>query len=163
MVYLGTSETPGPMLEKFIQSISSPNLFELAFELIWEKYMDDDIASVMDIPAWEPIDDVLCTLARRIRQAHPGRKLRVVLSVVAPQSADLRRVKMGTLFSKFREEGVIALQYFIDYLPPVSFTTSLCIVGAHCAFCRACTLGICLNWHWGDRDAKLDLVISFFE
>jgi len=124
MVYLGTSRKPGPMLARFIQSINPLNLLELAFELIWDKYTDDDIASVIDIPAWEPIDNVLCALARRIREVHPERKLSVVLSVVAPPSTDFRKVKIGTLFSGFRWEGSISLQYFIDYLPPVSFVTS---------------------------------------
>jgi len=72
--------------------------------------MDEDIASVMNVRAWEPVDEVLCTLARRIREEDPERKL----SVVAP----------------------VALQHFIDYLPPVSFITGLrrleltmCLVG----------------------------------
>lgn len=86
--------------------------------------MNDDIASVIDIPAWEPIDKVLCALARRIREVHPQRKLSVILSVVAPLSTDFRKVKIGTLFSGFRGEGSISLQYFIDYMPPVSFATS---------------------------------------
>jgi len=112
------------MLERLIQSINPSNLLELVFELIWDEYANDDISSVMDIPAWEPVDDVLCVLARRVREGHPGRRLNVILSVVAPQSTDLRNVKMGTLFSKFREEGCVSLQYFIDYLPPVSFSVS---------------------------------------
>ena len=124
-VRLGTSRKPGTMLERFIQSINPSNLLELVFELIWDKYMDDDIASVIDISAWEPIDNVLCALARRIREEHSERRLRVILSVVAPRSTDLRKVKIGTLFSEFREEGSISLQYFVDYLPPVSFTTGL--------------------------------------
>lgn len=123
MVYLGTSRKPGPMLAKFIQSISPSSIFELAFELIWDRYMNDDIASVIDIPAWEPIDNVLCALARRIREVHPERKLSVILSVVAPLSTDFRKVKIGTLFSGFRGEGTISLQYFIDYMPPVSFAS----------------------------------------
>ena len=128
MVRLGTSRRPGPMLGRFIESIHPSNLLELVFELIWDKYLDDDISSVMDIPAWEPVDDVLCAMAKRVREEHPGRRLGVVLSVVAPQSTDLRKVKMGQLFSKFREEGSVGLQYFIDYLPPVSFTVSLHMV-----------------------------------
>ena len=111
------------MLERFIQSINPSNLLELVFELIWDKYVEDDIASVMNIPAWDPIDDVLHALARRSREEHPERRLSVILSVVAPQSTDLRNVKMGTLFSKFREEGTVSLQYFVDYLAPVSFTS----------------------------------------
>ncbi|KAF9648127.1 hypothetical protein BDM02DRAFT_3144796 [Thelephora ganbajun] len=118
MVRLGTCRKPGPMLETFIQSINPSKILELVFELIWNKYTDDDIASVVNIPAWEPIDDALCTLARRIREEHSGRRLSVVLSVVAPKSTNLGRVKLGTLFSKFRGEGSIALQYFLDYLPP---------------------------------------------
>lgn len=109
------------MLEQLIRSINPSNLRELVFELIWDRYADDDITSVLDSLAWEPIDDVLCTLARRIREGHSERKLSVVLSVVAPQSTDLGKVKMGSLFTKFREEGSTALQYFMDYLPPVSF------------------------------------------
>ena len=109
------------MLERFIQSINPSNLLELVFELIWDKYVEDDIASVMNIPAWDPIDDVLHALARRAREERPERRLSVVLSVVAPESTDLRKVKMGTLFSRFREEGTVSLQYFVDYLPPVSF------------------------------------------
>lgn len=120
MVRLGTSKKPGPMLERFLKSIDPSNIRELAFELIWDKYVNDDIASVVDIPAWEPIDDVLCILAGRIRERHSERRLSVVLSVVAPQSTDLGKVKFGTLFSKFRGEGRIALQPFIDHLPPVS-------------------------------------------
>lgn len=125
MVRLGVSRIPGPMLERFIQSVNPSNFFELAFELIWDKYTDDDIASVMNVPTWDCIDDALCALARRIKEEHSERRLSVVLSVVAPRSTDLGKVKLGTLFSKFREEGSISLQYFVDHLPPVSFTTSL--------------------------------------
>ena len=152
---LGTSRKPGLMLERFIRSIDPSNLLELAFELIWDKYVDDDIGSVTDIPAWEPIDDALCTLARCIRE----RKLSVILSVVAPQSTDLGKVKMGTLFTKFRERGSITLRYFTDHLPPVSFTTSFRRAGAHRALCRAYTPKICLCWQWAD-DA---LAVTFFE
>jgi len=127
-VRLGTSRKPGPMLERFIQSIDPSNLVELTFELIWDKYQDNDITSVMDIPAWESIDEALCVLARRVQGEHPGRKLRVVLSVISPQSTDLRKVMLGTLFAKFREEGRIALQHFIDHLPPVSFVA--CLAGS---------------------------------
>jgi len=144
MVRLGASRKPGCMLERFIQSINPSNLLELVFELIWDKYTDDNIASVMNIRAWEPIDEALCTLARRIRGEHSERKLCVVLSVVAHQSTDLGRVKMGTLFSKFREEGTIALQYFIDYLPPVSLVTGLHRLGLTACFFRAYTPQTCL-------------------
>ena len=115
------------MLERFIQSINPSNILELVFELIWDKYMDDDIASVIDIPAWETIDTALCTLARRIREEHPERRLSVILSVVAPQSTDLQKVKMGTLFNEFRKEGSISMQCFIDYLPPVSLPPAFAV------------------------------------
>ena len=122
-VRLGTSRKPGVMLERFIQSINSSNLLDLVFELIWDRYMHDDITSVMDVPAWEPIDDALCTVARRIREGNSERKLSIVLSVVTPQSADLGKAKLGTLFAKFREGGNIGLKYFVDYLPPASPST----------------------------------------
>lgn len=123
------------MLGRFLESTNPSNIRELIFELIWDEYVDDDITSVMDIPAWEPIDGVLCALARRIQEVHPERKLRVVLIVVAPQSTDLGKVKFGSLFVKFREEGKIVLQYFIDYLPPVSL--SLVFTGQELTFCFA--------------------------
>ena len=113
------------MLERFIRSINPSNFLELAFELIWDKYLNDDIASVMDVPTWEPIDNVLYALAKHIREERPGRTLSVVLNVVALRSTNFRKVKIGTLFSKFREEGSISLRYFTDCLQPVSFTTSL--------------------------------------
>ena len=149
MVRLGASRKPGPMLERFIQSINPSNSLELVFELIWDKYTDDDIASVMDVPAWEPIDNALCALARRIRGEHSERRLSVVLSVVAPQSTDLGKVKIGTLFSEFRKERCIALQHFVDYLPPVSFTISprvftmfeLTVRSAGCIFLRYASVG----------------------
>lgn len=97
------------MLDKFIQSIDQSSLLGLAFELIWDRYTDDDIASVMDIPAWEPIDNALCTVTGQIREEHPERKLTVVLSVVASQSADLEKVEMGTLSTKFREDWQAAV------------------------------------------------------
>ena len=149
MVRLGTSKKPGPMLERFLKSIDPSNICELAFELIWDKYEDDDIASVIDIPGWESIDDALCILARRIRESHSQRRLRVVLSVVTHQPADLGKVKMGSLFLKFRREGDISLQHFIDHLPPVSCTTSLYRTRAHQMFCtRAYIPQICLCWQW---------------
>lgn len=159
-VRLGTSRKPGIMLEMFVQSINSSDLLELVFELIWDRYTHDDIASVMDIPAWELIDDVLCTVARRIRGEHSERKLSVVLSVVAPQSTDLGKAKLGTLFTKFREGGSIGLKYFVDYLPPVSPSTGLHKGRAHCTFPRACTPQICPCWQWGD-DVGLDLMTQF--
>ena len=131
------------MLERFIQSINSSNLLELVFELIWDRYLHDDISSVMDIPAWESIDDVLCTVARRIQEEHSERKLSIVLSVVAPQSTDLGNAKLGALFAKFRERGSIRLRYFVDYLPPVSHLTTLYKGKAHCAVHRAYTPRIC--------------------
>ena len=146
MVRLGAPKKPRPMLGRFIRSICPSNLVELAFELIWDKYTDDDIESVIDITAWESLDNALCTLARRIREEHSERKLSVVLSVVAPQTTDLGKVKMGTSFTKFREEGNITLQHFVDYLPPVSLTTSLHKVGAHYVFCRAYIPQTCLSW-----------------
>lgn len=133
------------MLNRFLESIDSLNLRELAFELIWDKYTDDDISSVINIPVWEPIDDVLCSLARRIRVTHPERRLSVVLSLVAPQTTDLGKVKLGSLFRKFREEGTINLQYFIDHLPPVSSITILQRVETYSMFwARAYTPQICL-------------------
>jgi hypothetical protein len=139
------------MLERFLQSIDPSSLTEVAFEFVWDKYEDDDIATVIDIPAWEPIDSALCTLARRIRDMHSERRLKVVLSVVAPRSTDLGKVKMGSLFSGFRSEGSIALQYFIDHLPPVSCIISIHWVGAHHVFCtREYTPQICLCWQWAD-------------
>jgi len=51
MVRLEASGKPGCMLERFIQSINPSNLLELVFELIWGEYMDDDIASVMNVRA----------------------------------------------------------------------------------------------------------------
>ena len=122
------------MLEMFLNTVDPSNLTELAFEFLWNEYENDDIASVIDIPAWEPIDFVLCTLARRIREKHSDRRLSVILSVVAPQPTDLKKVKMGTLFTEFRREGTIALQYFIDHLPPVSPTISIRRVRTHRVF-----------------------------
>ena len=163
MVNLGTSRNPGSMLERFLKSIDPSNLRELVFELLWDKYMNDDIASVIDIPAWESIDDALCILARRIRESHPKRRLNVVLSVVVPQSSDLGKVRMGSLFSEFRREGRITLQRFIDHLPPVSYIISLRGVEVHRGICtRAYTPQICLCWEWTDSNdmMKSDLVVS---
>jgi hypothetical protein len=146
MVSLGTSRNPGPMLERLIQSIDPSNIRELAFELIWDKYANDDIASVIDIPAWNSIDDALCGLAERIRGKHSERKLSVILSVVAPQSTDLGKAMFGSLFSKFEGEGRIALLPFIDHSPPVSCNIGLHRVGAHLAFhTRGYTPQICLH------------------
>jgi len=130
------------MLERLIQSINSSNLLELVFELIWDRYMHDDIVSVIDIPAWDPIDDALCTVARRIREGR-SEKLSVILSVVAPQSTDLGKVKLGKLFTKFRDGGNVRLEYFADYLPPVSPSTSLSEGKTHCSLPRAYTPQIC--------------------
>jgi len=160
-VRLGTSRKPGIMLERFIQTINSSDLLELVFELIWDMYMHDDIASVMDIPAWESIDDALCAVAKRTREQHSGRKLSIVLSVVAPQSTDLGKAKFGTLFTKFREGGDIRLDYFVDYLPPVSPSTGLHQSRAHCSFPRAYTPQICPCWPWGDDTDRISRPSSF--
>jgi len=149
------------MLERFIRSINSSNLLELVFEFIWARYTHNDIASVMDIPAWESIDDALCTVAGRIREEHPERKLSITLSVVAPQSTDLGKAKLGSLFTKFREGGSIGLKYFVDYLPPVSPSTSLYKGIANRKFPRAYTPQICPCWQWED-DTGLDLTTQFF-
>ena len=85
------------MLERFIQSINPSNFLELVFELIWDKYLDDDIASVMDVPAWEPIDNVLYALAKRIREERPGRTLSVILSVVALRSTKFSEGQDGDI------------------------------------------------------------------
>ena len=113
------------MLERFLRSISPSNIRELVFELIWDKYVNDDIASVIDIPDWKPIDDVLCDLAVRVRATDSERILNVVLSVVPSQSTEPGNVKLGSLFSKFRERGSVRLRRFADYLPPVSISSAL--------------------------------------
>lgn len=165
MVYLGTSKKPGSMVESFLKSVDPSNLRELVFELIWDKYENDDITSVIDIPAWESIDGALCTLASRIRERHSERRLTVVLSLVAPPSTDLRKVKTGTLFSEFRKEGSIVFQRFVDHLPPVGCIVSLHRVGAHRVFCtRVYTPKICLCWHSVDPSDTTEsgLAIPFF-
>lgn len=135
------------MMGTFLKSVDPSNLTEVTFEFLWDKYENDDIASVIDFPAWEPIDQALCTLAKRIRERHSNRRLSVILSVVAPQSTDLEKVKMGSLFTEFRGEGKIALQYFIDHLPPVSCAISIHRVKSHHVFpTRAYTPQICLCW-----------------
>lgn len=150
------------MLERFIQSINSSTLRELTFELIWDRYVNDDIASVMDIPAWEAVDDALCTVARRIQEEDPERKLNILLSVVAPQPTDLGKVKLGALFTKFREEGNVTLKYFVDYLPPVSSSASLYKIATHYTFRRVYTPRTCLCWRWGD-ETKLKSTTPFFK
>lgn len=136
------------MLERFLKSIDPSNIRELSFEFIWDKYVDDDIASVIDTSAWGPIDDALYGLAERIRRIHPGRTLNLVLSVVVvSRSTDLGKARLGSLFSKFRGAGRIALQPFLDHLPPVSFIISPHRTGPHDVFYpRAYTPQICLSW-----------------
>ena len=154
------------MLERFLKSINPFNLRELVFELIGDKYTNDDIASVLDVPAWQPIDDALCDLATRIREKHPERRLSAVLSVVAPQSIDLGMVNLGTLFSKFREEGSIGLQHFVNYLPPVSFITGPYRARAYHVFHpRDCTPQICpcLRCRGSSDTVKLDLFVPFLD
>ena len=131
------------MLEKFIRSINTSNLREIVFGLVWDVYMGEDIASMMDIPAWEPIDDALCAVASRTREEHSERKLSAILSVVGPQTADLGKVKLGALFAKFREEGSVTLEYFADFLPPVGPSTDLYKIVAHRTFRRVYTPRIC--------------------
>ena len=106
--------------------------------------------------------DALYTLTRLVRQDDSDKKLDVVLSVVAPQSTDLGKVKMGTLFTKFREEGNIGLQRFVDYLPPVSVNTNLHNVEADRMSYRACN-PTCLCWQCKAGDLELGLIIPHSE
>ena len=118
-VFLGVTRSPGPMLESFLDSITSPKLATITFEFVWDEHSGDDISSIVDFEVWRGIDESLCALMGRLPNHSGSNPLSVVLSVRAKADTNLESVKMGAFLEKFREKGTVRMVSFKGFLQPV--------------------------------------------
>jgi len=118
-VILGVTRSPGPMLEVFLDSITSPKLTAIIFEFVWGEFSGDDISSIVDFEAWGGIDDNLCALADRLANRSGFDPLRVVLSIRTKVGTGLESIKMGAFLEKFKEKGRVIVVPFEGFLQPV--------------------------------------------
>ena len=118
-LFLGVPRSPGPMLENFLSSITSPKLATITFEFVWDEYLGGDISSIADFEAWEGIDDILCALADRLPNRRGSDPFDVVLSVRAAVGASLESANMGAFLKKFSERGRVTMAPFEGFLQPV--------------------------------------------
>ena len=107
------------MLERFLGSIASRKLSTITFEFVWEDYSDDDISSIVDLEAWEGIDEILCALVDKLFKRSGSDLLNVVLSVRTKGGANLEHAKTGTFLEQFREKGRVTIAPFKGFLQPV--------------------------------------------
>jgi len=115
-VLLGVTRSPGPMLERFLGSITSPRLATITFEFIWDQYSDGDISSVVDFEAWEGIDETLCTLVDKLPSITGSDPFSVILSVRT--NGDVESAKMGGFLEKFKEKSRVMMVTFKGFLQP---------------------------------------------
>jgi len=118
-VFLGVPRSPGPMLEGFLSSITSPKFVTITFEFVWDEYSGGDISSVADFEAWKGIDDALCALADRLPNRRGSDPFSVVLSVRTAVGTNLEGAKMGAFLEKFNERGRVTMAPFKGFLQPV--------------------------------------------
>ncbi|KAF9648119.1 hypothetical protein BDM02DRAFT_2351782 [Thelephora ganbajun] len=118
-VFLGVTRSPGPMLENLLNSITSPKLVTITFELVWDEYPGGNISSIVDIEAWRCIDEALCALVDRLPNRNGSEPLSVVLSVRAKVGTNLDSTKMGAFLEKFKEKGRVTMTPFKGFLQPV--------------------------------------------
>lgn len=118
-VFLGVTRSPGPMLESFLDSITSPKLSTITFEFIWDEHSGDDISRIIDFEVWGGIDETLCALVGRLPTHSSSNPLSVVLSVRTKAGTNLENVKMGAFLEKFRERSTVRMVPFKGFLQPV--------------------------------------------
>jgi len=107
------------MLERFLDSIPSPDLCTITFEFVWDEYSNGDISSIADLEAWEDIDETLCALVDRLPSRTSSDPLSVILSVRATKGdANLESAKTGTFLEKFKEKGRVTMVPFKGFLQP---------------------------------------------
>jgi len=110
------------MLERFLGSIASRKLRTITFEFVWDDYSDDDISSIVDLEAWEGIDEILCALVDKLFKRSGSDLLNVVLSVRTKGGANLEHPKMGTFLEQFREKGRVTIAPFKGFLQPGEYS-----------------------------------------
>jgi len=118
-VFLGVTRSPGPMLESFLDSITSPKLTAIIFEFVWDEFSGDDISSIVDFEAWGGVDETLCALVDRLPHRSGFDPLSVVLSIRTKVGTNLESVKMGSFLDKFKEKGRVIMVPFKGFLQPV--------------------------------------------
>lgn len=117
---MGVTRSPGPMLGRFLDSITSLKLATITFEFVWEEYLDDDISSIADLDTWEAIDEILCALVDRLPSRRGGpAPLSVVLSVRTKGNANFENAKTGAFLDQFKEKGRVTIAPFKGFLQPV--------------------------------------------
>jgi hypothetical protein len=118
-VFLGVTRSPGPMLESFLDSITSSKLTTITFEFVWDEYSGGDISEIVDLQGWRGIDEALCALVDRLSDRSGSDPLTVVLSVRAKVDTNLEGAKMGTFLEGFKEKGIVRMASFKGFLQPV--------------------------------------------
>jgi len=118
-VFLGVTRSPGPMLESFLDSITSRELGTITFEFVWDEHSGDDISSIVDFEVWRGVDESLCALMGRLPNHSSSNSFSVVLSVRTKAGTKLESIKMGAFLEKFREKGTIRVVPFKGFLQPV--------------------------------------------
>lgn len=112
------------MLERFLDSISSPKLGRITFEFVWDEYTNEGVSSVADLEAWVGIDETLCALADRLPSRTSSDSFSVILSVRTKGDANLENAKSGTFLEKFKEKGRVTMAPFKGFLQPVRHPNS---------------------------------------
>lgn len=124
-VFLGVPRLPGPMLESFLDSITSPKFVKITFEFVWGEFFGGDISTIADYEAWRGVDESLCALMGRLPNRSGSDPLSVVLSVRTVAGTKLESVSMGAFLEQFREKGRVSMAPFKGFLQPVcQFSTS---------------------------------------
>lgn len=118
-VFLGVTRSPGPMLESFLDSITSSKLTTITFEFVWDEYSSGDISSIVDFQGWRGIDETLCALADRLPNRSGSDPLTVVLSVRTKVDTNLGHAKTGAFLERFKEKGIVRMAPFEGFLQSV--------------------------------------------
>jgi hypothetical protein len=118
-VFLGVTRSPGPMLERFLDSITSTKLATITFEFVWDEYSNEGMSSIADFDAWEGIDETLYALADRLPSRASSDPFSVILSVRTKGDVNLEGAKTGVFLEKFKEKGRVTMARFKGFLQPV--------------------------------------------